>query len=229
MPVVNQRAVIGFEQARSLVAEPEISELGGSVKRWIDIVATTIILLSLLPLFLFTAMAIAIGSRGPILFGHERIGFGGRKFRCWKFRTMCKNADRVLQEHLANDASARSEWARHRKLKNDPRVTPLGRVLREYSVDELPQLFNVLKGDMSLIGPRPVVKDELEYYGCDALHYCSARPGITGLWQVSGRSDTDYDRRVELDIKYVQSWSLREDLKILLRTVPTVLGAQGSY
>lgn len=233
MPVVDRSGAIGLEQARSLSAATtaldDNSELGGNAKRLIDILAASCILLMLLPLFLFTSAAIALQGRGPILYGHERIGFGGRSFRCWKFRTMCVDGDRILKELLACDAAARSEWATRRKLKNDPRVTPLGRVLREYSVDELPQLLNVLKGDMSLIGPRPVVEEELSYFGGDILHYCSARPGITGLWQVSGRSDTDFGRRVELDTQYVTSWSLRLDLVILLRTIPAVLGAKGSY
>ena len=191
--------------------------------------AASFILLILSPLFLFTAVALYFATRGPILYGHERVGLGGRSFQCWKFRTMCADADLVLREHLASNTAARAEWHLRRKLKDDPRVTPLGRVLREYSVDELPQLLNVLKGEMSLVGPRPVVAEELSYYGPAAAYYCSARPGITGLWQVTGRSDTEYDQRVELDVRYVTTWSVVSDLVILLKTIPAVLGARGSY
>lgn len=203
--------------------------LGGFAKRGVDFVAALSVLLLLSPLFLFTAGAVRLSGPGPVLYGHERVGLGGRKFRCLKFRTMHADADRLLQDHLARSPEARDEWRAHRKLRNDPRVTSLGRVLREYSVDELPQLLNVLWGDMSLVGPRPVVEAELARYGAAATHYLTARPGITGLWQVSGRSDTGYARRVELDVRYVTTWSVAADLSILLRTLPVVIGARGSY
>lgn len=231
MTTADQSGAIGFEPGRALnshLANRHFPAVGGVLKRTFDISAASFILLMMSPLILFTAAAIRIGTRGPVFYGHERIGLGGRRFRCWKFRTMCTNAEEVLRHHLEANASARAEWRAQRKLRNDPRVTRLGRVLREYSVDELPQLINVLRGDMSLVGPRPVVEDELAYYGQEALEYCSARPGVTGLWQVSGRSDTDYARRVELDAHYVRTWSIRSDMMILLRTIPAVLGARGS-
>jgi exopolysaccharide production protein ExoY len=146
------------------------------------------------PLFLFVAILLRLTDPGPVFFGHKRVGLGGRSFHCLKFRTMCTDADAVLQRVLASDPAAAAEWEATRKLRNDPRISRVGRVLREYSVDELPQLINVIRGEMSLVGPRPVVTSELTRYGNAAVHYLSARPGITGLWQVSGRSDTTYRR-----------------------------------
>lgn len=232
MATADRGGAIGFEPGHTINApinRDRLPALGGIAKRTFDIAAATCILLMLAPLFLFTAVAVWITSGAPILYGHERIGLGGRRFRCWKFRTMCADATEVLHRHLETDEAARVEWAATRKLRNDPRITRFGRVLREYSVDELPQLLNVIRGDMSLVGPRPVVEEELAHYGPEAEAYCSARPGITGLWQVSGRSDTGYRRRVELDAEYVRSWSLGCDLRILLLTVPAVIGARGSY
>jgi exopolysaccharide production protein ExoY len=180
------------------------------------------------PLFLMVALLIRMSSPGPVFYGHTRVGHGGRAFRCWKFRTMVVDGEAVLERHLAGVPGARAEWEANRKLRNDPRVTRIGQVLRDYSVDELPQLFNVLFGDMSIVGPRPVVQDELDRYGPAATAYLAARPGITGLWQTSGRSDTSYERRVELDARYVTEWSFWLDCLILLRTVPVVLGARGA-
>ena len=185
-------------------------------------------LMLFLPLFLMVALMIRMSSPGPVFYGHLRIGHGGRAFRCWKFRTMVVDGDAVLARHLASVPGARAEWEANRKLRNDPRVTRIGQVLRDYSVDELPQLFNVLFGDMSIVGPRPVVQDELDRYGPAAAAYLAARPGITGLWQTSGRSDTSYERRVELDARYVTEWSLWLDCLIMARTVPVVLGARGA-
>lgn len=231
MSAADRGGAIGFEQAQVLdspISNQRLPALGGIFKRTFDVTAATCILLMLAPLFLFTALAVSMTSGPPVLYGHERIGLGGRRFRCWKFRTMRTDAADVLRRHLERDDAARREWNASRKLRNDPRITRFGRILREYSVDELPQLLNVIRGDMSLVGPRPVVEDELSYYGREADAYFAARPGITGLWQVSGRSDTDYARRVELDAEYVRSWSHGHDIRILLRTVPAVLGARGS-
>ena len=231
MTTVNRGGAIGLEHGSTLdlsTANSENPALGGMVKRTFDLVLATSVLLLLSPLFVFTAIAIRLTSRGPVLFGHLRVGHGGQTFRCWKFRTMCADAEQVLAAYLESNPAAKQEWQTHRKLKDDPRITRLGRVLREYSVDELPQLINVIRGEMSLVGPRPVVRDELAYYSKDAAQYCATRPGITGLWQVSGRSDVDYTRRVELDTRYVATWSFWSDIAILLRTVPAVLGARGS-
>jgi undecaprenyl-phosphate galactose phosphotransferase len=166
---------------------------------------------------------------GPIIFGHERIGFRGKKFRCYKFRSMVPDADLLLQNLLASSAAARAEWERDFKLKKDPRITRVGRFLRKTSLDELPQLWNVLKGEMSLVGPRPIVREELVRYGRGARFYLSARPGLTGLWQVSGRNDIDYGRRVAMDRAYAERAGIRIDINIIVRTVSVVLKIKGAY
>ena len=203
--------------------------LGGPAKRGLDLAVALIALVLLAPLFLWAALAVKLTSRGPILYGHSRVGHGGRVFKCWKFRSMVINGDDVLGEYLANHQDERNEWLRSRKLRNDPRVTRIGAVLRAYSIDELPQIINVLMGDMSLVGPRPVVRDELAMYGAAANLYLQTRPGITGLWQVSGRSDATYEQRVSYDTLYVQQWSIRQDVAILAKTVPAVISSKGSY
>ena len=202
---------------------------GGPAKRTFDILAATALLLALLPLMLFVALALYSLERGSVLYGHDRIGYRGKRFRCLKFRSMVPNSAEVLERHLAQDAAARVEWDASQKLRNDPRITPLGRFLRVTSLDELPQLINVIRGDMSLVGPRPIVQAEVSRYGTHIEAYASTRPGITGLWQVSGRSDVDYDRRVMLDTAYVSNWSLPGDLLILCRTVKVVFSQSGSY
>jgi exopolysaccharide production protein ExoY len=204
------------------------SPVGGGFKRMLDASVALSCIVFFLPLFVMVALIIRMSSPGPVFYGHVRIGHGGRAFRCWKFRTMVVDGDTVLERHLATVPGARAEWEANRKLRDDPRVTRIGQVLRDYSVDELPQLFNVLFGDMSIVGPRPVVQDELDRYGPAAAAYLAARPGITGLWQTSGRSDTSYERRVELDARYVTEWSLWLDCLIMARTVPVVLGARGA-
>ncbi|WP_353225855.1 sugar transferase [Salinisphaera hydrothermalis] len=180
---------------------------------------------------MFLLIAIGVRCSGKqIFFAHERIGRAGRRFRCLKFRSMYPDAEARLQRLLAHDPCARAEWAENFKLKNDPRVTRFGAVLRRSSLDELPQLFNVLAGHMCLVGPRPIIKDELVRYGRYARFYLSTRPGMTGLWQVSGRSDTSYRRRVALDCAYVRSQSLGLDLKILFKTIVVVWKRQsGAY
>jgi undecaprenyl-phosphate galactose phosphotransferase len=180
------------------------------------------------PLLLAIALAVRCDG-GAALFGHRRIGVGGTSFRCWKFRSMVPDAEAVLAHTLATDPEARAEWERDFKLRNDPRVTPLGQFLRKSSLDELPQLFNVLKGEMSLVGPRPIVAAEVERYGLAMEEYRACKPGITGLWQVSGRNDVDYAERVELDRRYAWSWSLKGDLMILVRTLGVVARRSGAY
>lgn len=197
--------------------------VGGSVKRLIDILIASIAIVLALPLMLVIAILIRVTSGKIILFAHPRVGFGGREFLCYKFRTMARNADLLLAKHLAESPEAASEWRKTQKLKNDPRVTRLGRILRKSSLDELPQLFNVLRGDLSCVGPRPITSAELPRYGMHAMDYLSARPGITGLWQVSGRTKTTYAQRVALDRYYVRRWSLFMDIRILLATIPAVL------
>jgi Undecaprenyl-phosphate galactose phosphotransferase WbaP len=198
------------------------------VKRAFDLVTASAALLFLTPLMVVTAILVRQDG-GRALYAHSRIGLHGRRFRCLKFRTMVSDADRVLETHLANSPEAAEEWRRDRKLRDDPRLTPLGRFLRKSSIDELPQLINVLTGDMSLVGPRPIVDVERVFYGDDLGFYLQVRPGITGLWQVSGRSNVCYTRRVALDGWYVRNWSLWHDIAILCSTVRAVLRREGAY
>jgi undecaprenyl-phosphate galactose phosphotransferase len=198
-------------------------------KRIADALLAAVLLIALAPLMLVLWFYCRLDG-GPACYGHVRVGQHGREFRCLKFRTMVVDADTILARHLAEDAQARAEWNRTRKLTADPRVTRMGRLLRATSFDELPQLVNVLQGQMSLVGPRPVVHAELvQYYGPrGAAAYLSVRPGVTGLWQVSGRSDVDYARRVALDTHYVRNASLWLDAQILYRTVKVVLLRTGA-
>jgi lipopolysaccharide/colanic/teichoic acid biosynthesis glycosyltransferase len=200
-----------------------------AAKRALDILGAGALLLLALPAFLVIAALVKLDG-GRAFYAHERVGRDGRLFGCLKFRSMVMDADRRLAALLATDADARAEWEASRKLKNDPRVTWIGRVLRATSLDELPQLINVLKGEMSLVGPRPVQASELAaYYGAAAQHYMAVRPGITGPWQISGRSDTSYAQRVALDVAYATQPSLVTDVKILLRTPAAVLARRGAY
>jgi undecaprenyl-phosphate galactose phosphotransferase len=200
------------------------------VKRAFDVVAATGLLLFLAPLLALVALRIRLADGGGVIFAHTRVGRHGRLFPCFKFRTMVANSAEVLAELLARDPVARAEWAKDRKLRHDPRITALGRFLRRTSLDELPQLFNVLRGEMSLVGPRPVVPDELELYGEARIYYLQVRPGLTGLWQISGRNDIDYERRVSLDAWYVRNWTLWYDILILFRTLAVVPSkSSGAY
>ncbi|MFL9998162.1 undecaprenyl-phosphate galactose phosphotransferase WbaP [Paraburkholderia sediminicola] len=198
------------------------------LKRLVDIVGASIIAVALLPLMLVICVCVA-ADRGAIVFGHQRVGQSGRWFKCYKFRSMVPNAEAELRKMLKNDPVVRAEWARDFKLKNDVRITKVGRFLRRTSLDELPQLWNVLRGDMSLVGPRPIVEQELERYDADVDYYLMTKPGMTGLWQVSGRNDADYATRVYLDAWYVKNWSLWCDLAILFKTVGVVLDRKGAY
>ena len=202
---------------------------GGQVKRAFDFVVALIACILLAPLFLGLALAISLSDGGPVFFGHTRVGRSGKKFKCWKFRSMRPDSAAHLQKYLAENPKAATEWQQHRKLKDDPRVTALGQVLRKYSIDELPQLFNILLGDMSFVGPRPVEDAELEKFGPSLRHYLRARPGLTGLWQISGRSDTGYQRRVALDRYYVNNCSLAMDVSIILKTIPVAVFGRGAY
>jgi exopolysaccharide production protein ExoY len=179
------------------------------------------------PAMFFTALLIWQGG-GPAFYRQERIGINGRPFRCLKFRTMVVDSEERLAEHLAANEDAAREWRETHKLRNDPRVTRIGRFLRKSSIDELPQLFNVLRGDMSIVGPRPIVEAEVEKYGEHFAAYASVPPGITGLWQICGRSDTAYAERVRLDVMYVENWTLLGDVMIIFRTIPAVLKARGA-
>lgn len=181
------------------------------------------------PLMLAVALAIWLQDRGPVLFAHRRIGRGGRSFYCLKFRSMALDAEARLAELLAADPDAHAEWARDHKLRNDPRITPLGVFLRQSSLDELPQLVNVLRGDMNLVGPRPIVDAEISRYGRRFERYCAVKPGITGLWQISGRNDVSYRSRVAMDCLYAKSKSPLLDAWVLVATIPAVLLRKGSY
>jgi Undecaprenyl-phosphate galactose phosphotransferase WbaP len=198
-------------------------------KRLLDLTLTILGGICILPLLALIALWIRWDSRGPALYGHRRIGFGGQRFRAWKFRSMIENADQVLQAHLERNPELREEWERDHKLRNDPRLTRAGRFLRRTSLDELPQLWNVLRGEMSLVGPRPIVQEEVPRYGDSFDLYTRVKSGLTGLWQVSGRNDTSYDERVRLDTFYVRNWSVWLDLCILFRTIGIVLLRKGAY
>lgn len=206
-----------------------LSRVGPQIfKRIFDIIVAGLLLLFLAPIFAYLSWRIR-ESGGSAVYAHPRVGRNGKLFNCLKFRTMVPHAEQALRELLARDATARIEWERDFKLKNDPRVTPIGELLRKTSLDELPQLWNVLRGEMSLVGPRPVVKEELPRYGDLVDYYLEVRPGITGLWQISGRNNIDYSDRVNLDAWYVQNWSVWYDLIILLKTVKVVWNRNGAY
>jgi len=198
------------------------------VKRTIDIVGASSLLIAMSPILLIMGVVVMSDGGRPV-FGHVRIGRNGRKFRCLKFRSMVTGADAVLKHLLATDPKAREEWERDFKLKNDIRITPIGRLLRRTSLDELPQLWNVLRGEMSLVGPRPIVDEELARYGADVHYYLETKPGMTGLWQVSGRNDVDYATRVSLDVSYAKDCSLLLDILILLKTFKVIFKRDGAY
>jgi exopolysaccharide production protein ExoY len=202
--------------------------LDWAAKRGLDIAVAATALLLLLPLLLLIAALVYAGDRKAPIFRHMRLGRDGRRFGCLKFRSMVVDGEAVLAAYLRANPQARAEWEASHKLSDDPRVTAIGQVLRKTSLDELPQLWNVLRGEMSLVGPRPIVPAEVARYGRAFATCFAVPPGVTGLWQVSGRSDTSYAERVALDLDYASRWSLRRDLAILLRTVPAVLAQRGS-
>jgi lipopolysaccharide/colanic/teichoic acid biosynthesis glycosyltransferase len=199
------------------------------VKRGLDVLAVIAAGPILVPIIFVVACLVVLGSPGPVFYSHRRIRHDGAFFSMWKFRTMCVNSAEVLEDYLSRHPEARAEWSRTHKLRHDPRVTKVGMLLRRYSVDELPQVWNVLTGKMSLVGPRPIVAAEVEKYKDSFSYYCRVKPGLTGLWQVSGRSRLSYEQRVALDREYVERWSLGRDLKILLKTIPSVVNQDGAY
>ena len=203
-------------------AEPT-SPIGSGPKRIVDVILAISGIIILAPLLLICFVATICTSSGPALFRHRRVGFNGKHFNCLKFRTMVVDAPERLRKLIENDPAAAAEWTATRKLRHDPRVTAIGAILRKSSLDELPQLFNVLKGDMSIVGPRPVTDEELERYAGSVGAYLACRPGITGLWQVSGRSTTTYEERVALDTQYAHTWSMALDAKIMIVTIPALL------
>ncbi|HEY2660046.1 MAG TPA: sugar transferase [Caulobacteraceae bacterium] len=199
------------------------------IERAIEIPICIVMLVFFAPLMIFAALAVKIQDGGPALFGHTRIGRGGRTFKCLKFRSMVVDAEARLQAVLKSDSEARAEWERDHKLRRDPRVTVLGEFLRRSSIDELPQLLNVLRGDMSLVGPRPITQGEAVRYRRYFKIYCQVRPGITGLWQVSGRNEVSYRRRVALDVTYAKVRNMRLYFGILFATGPAVLARRGAH
>ena len=235
MPRLEGLPVLGFEQTaffshdtvmfsyRNNLAQP----VARVTKVLFDISVAAILLILATPVLLGVALAVKLDG-GPILFAHRRIGASGREFPCFKFRSMVTDSEAVLRRVLDHDPQAAAEWADTCKLRDDPRVTWIGRLLRATSLDELPQLFNVLRLEMSLVGPRPIVRSEVARYAENITYYYEARPGVTGLWQVSGRSDTSYAQRVQLDTWYVKNWTIWHDLAILAKTLPAVLKRQGA-
>ncbi|WP_217808647.1 sugar transferase [Derxia lacustris] len=220
-------AVLASSVSRFRLSAPPKSGPDAFAQAMLHRIAAALIFICISPIFLLLTVLMAF-EKGPIFFGHFRVGRDGRMFRCLKFRTMVPDAERVLQELLARDPAAREEWARDQKLMNDPRITRIGQFLRKTSLDELPQLVNVIVGDMALVGPRPVTAQELHRYGRARFHYLSVTPGITGLWQVSGRNNTTYEERVELDKHYVENCGVWFDLKILLRTAVVLVTGDGA-
>lgn len=200
----------------------------GVLHRLTDIGFAVTLLLIFSPLIVVTLVALTL-SGGPVLFRQKRLGLHGRPFNVYKFRTMVPNASEILQNLLETCPERRAEWEKDAKLKDDPRVTPIGRFLRKTSLDELPQLFNILLGDMSLVGPRPIEPTEITKYGRYARHYFAQRPGLTGLWQVSGRNDTSYQRRIALDAYYARNRSITLDISIIIKTVRVVTTGRGAY
>ena len=203
--------------------------VGGAAKRVFDVVAAFAAITAFLPMFAILWIAVRVECPGPVLFRQRRIGFDGREFTCLKFRTMAVDAERALREYLAINEDARREWQTTYKLRNDPRITAVGRFLRRSSLDELPQLFNVLMGHMSIVGPRPIVADEIPLYREHFGDYANARPGLTGLWQVSGRNTTSYPQRVAYDVDYLRNWSFIRDMRIIIATVMHVWEGNGAY
>jgi exopolysaccharide production protein ExoY len=241
VPDVDELVVLPDLEAPSVVApatsivagDLEISRSWSSAvsrlaKRAMDLVGASALLLLALPLLVVGAIVTLTESSGPMLFRHTRIGRNGREFRLLKFRTMVTDGEELLRLHLQEHPDAAAEWASHQKLSVDPRVTRTGSILRRFSLDELPQLLNVLRGDMSLVGPRPVTRDELPRFGDVTPVVLSVRPGVTGLWAVSGRSHISYTERVELEYRYVREWRLWRDAAILLQTIPAVLSGRGA-
>ncbi len=222
---------ITVDHARlDIAARPSpAEEPDDSIFRALDVTICMLALLFLLPLMVLVAAAVFLQDGGPVLFSHRRIGRGGRPFYCIKFRSMTSGAETRLAAVLASNPVARAEWARDHKLRIDPRVTPLGSFLRRSSLDELPQLLNVLRGEMSIVGPRPIVEAEISRYGRRFRHYCAVKPGITGLWQVNGRNEVNYRSRVAMDCLYVKSQSPWLYMWIVVATIPAVLTRKGSY
>lgn len=216
--------IIGFSSTHDLTIKYNLI-----LKRLMDIGIILLCSPILIPVFLILIILTKLTSKGPVFYGHKRIGKNGKEFKCWKFRSMCIDADERLAEILANNPQMAAEWEKERKFQNDPRVTKFGKILRKTSLDELPQLVNILVGQMSFVGPRPVTQPETEKYGKYRDYVLSVTPGLSGMWQTSGRSDTEYEERIALDTYYIQNWSIWLDIWILLKTVWVVIKGRGAY
>jgi Undecaprenyl-phosphate galactose phosphotransferase WbaP len=220
------------DMSRMLAIEVQrnvLSPLSRVIKRSIDLALTLSAGILIAPVIGLLCILVKLDSRGPIFYGHFRVGRGRRPFKVWKFRSMVVNGDEVLEQYLRDNPAAAEEWRLTRKLKHDPRITKVGRFMRRSSLDELPQLWNVIRGEMSLVGPRPVVEAEAVKYGSSFSHYLQVSPGLTGMWQVSGRNDTSYEERVELDSYYVRNWSPWLDVYLIARTFTAVMRKEGAY
>jgi exopolysaccharide production protein ExoY len=220
---MNSLAEAGSPRVLRLASEVFAVAVGTTPKRIVDIVLALSGIVLLAPLLIICFVLTRATSPGPAIFRHRRVGFNGKQFDCLKFRTMVVDAPERLRRLLESDPIAAAEWTANRKLRHDPRITMIGDILRKSSLDELPQLFNVLRGDMSIVGPRPVTDEELERYGNSINSYLACRPGITGLWQVSRRSTTTYEQRVSYDAFYAHNWSMALDIKIIVVTLPSLM------
>lgn len=216
--------IIGFSSTHNLTFKHNLF-----FKRFLDLFIIFMFLPILIPLMLILCILTKVTSKGPIFYGHPRIGKNGKPFKCWKFRSMCINSQEILKEILETNPQMRAEWEKDHKFVNDPRVTKFGKFLRKTSLDELPQIINILVGDMSFIGPRPVTEEELSKYGEFKDYVLSVLPGISGMWQISGRSDTGYEERVSFDTYYIQNWSIWLDIWIIIKTIWVVLIHKGAY
>ena len=199
------------------------------LKRFLDLFIIIALAPVWVPVFIICAILTKLTSRGPIFYGHKRVGQNGKVIKCWKFRSMVINSQEILEKLLAENEEMRIQWEKDRKLEHDPRITKFGKILRKTSMDELPQLINILLGEMSLVGPRPVTEPELEKYGDYKDYVLSVKPGLSGMWQISGRSDTGYEERISYDTYYIQNWSIWLDIWILIKSVWVVLLGKGAY
>ena len=211
------------------IKNPSLSRSAQLMKRIMDVLLTLIGGFLILPIILTVSFLIKVDSPGKIFYGNKRVGKNRDSFLCWKFRSMRQNADEVLNTYLAKDLKLKQEWEKNQKLKDDPRITKIGKFIRKWSIDELPQLWNVLKGEMSLVGPRPCFEVQLQRYGKNQDLYTRVKPGITGLWQISGRNTLSFDDRVKLERHYVSNWSIWLDIYILAKTIMVVLKGEGAY
>lgn len=216
--------ILGFSSTHNLTKRWNLF-----IKRFIDLFLCIIAAVIVIPFSIIIGIIIKITSPGPIFYGHKRVGKNGKEIKCWKFRSMCNNSQEILEKILKEDPVRRAEWEKDRKFVDDPRVTKFGKFLRKTSLDELPQLWNIFIGEMSFVGPRPVTKDELEKYGENAEFILSVKPGLSGMWQISGRSDTGYEERITLDTYYIQNWSVWLDIWIIIKTVWVVINGKGAY